>query len=190
MCMIPGMYCISGDLLFMGRDTEVLGDGDWLDYYLFDVTETRNLTCHQLLSVAVICTYFIAHISRGGQEIFLRNWSVSCLLIFCVISTLAMETLGLWGIIPVGSNGSKIIIVSRNDLALDMWQAITWINDEWVNSLWPTIWWYRSESTLAQVMVCSLMAPSHIWTNADLALVRFVTFMWWQFHEISQLSIT
>ena len=31
------------------------------------------------------------------------------------------------------------------------------------NSLWPseTIWWYRSGSTLAQVMACCLTAPSH-----------------------------
>ena len=34
---------------------------------------------------------------------------------------------------------------------------------QWVNSLWPSdaIWWQRSGSTLAQVMVCCLMAPSH-----------------------------
>ena len=32
-----------------------------------------------------------------------------------------------------------------------------------VNSLWPndTIWWHKSGSTLAQVMACCLMAPSH-----------------------------
>ena len=31
------------------------------------------------------------------------------------------------------------------------------------NSLWPgdAIWWHRSGSTLAQVMACCLMAPSH-----------------------------
>ena len=31
------------------------------------------------------------------------------------------------------------------------------------NSLWPcdAIWWHRSRSTLAQVMACCLMAPSH-----------------------------
>ena len=34
---------------------------------------------------------------------------------------------------------------------------------QWVNSLWlsDTIWWQRSGSTLAQVMACCLMAPSH-----------------------------
>ena len=34
---------------------------------------------------------------------------------------------------------------------------------QWVNSLWPSdaIWWHRSGSTLAQVMPCCLMAPSH-----------------------------
>ena len=32
-----------------------------------------------------------------------------------------------------------------------------------INSLWPSdvIWWHRSGSTLAQVMACCLMAPSH-----------------------------
>ena len=32
-----------------------------------------------------------------------------------------------------------------------------------MNSLWPsdTIWWQRSGSTLAQVMACCLMTPSH-----------------------------
>ena len=32
-----------------------------------------------------------------------------------------------------------------------------------INSLWPsdTIWWHKSGSTLAQVMACCLMAPSH-----------------------------
>ena len=32
-----------------------------------------------------------------------------------------------------------------------------------INSLWPcdTIWWRRSQSTLAKVMACCLMAPSH-----------------------------
>ena len=33
----------------------------------------------------------------------------------------------------------------------------------WLNSFWPSdaVWWYRSGSTLVQVMVCWLMAPSH-----------------------------
>ena len=34
---------------------------------------------------------------------------------------------------------------------------------QWVSSLWPSnvIWWHTSGSTLAQVMACCLMAPSH-----------------------------
>ena len=34
---------------------------------------------------------------------------------------------------------------------------------QYVNSLWPSgvTWWHRSWSTLAQVMTCCLMAPSH-----------------------------
>ena len=40
----------------------------------------------------------------------------------------------------------------------DIWPA-----GPWVNSLWPSdaIWWQGSGSTLAQVMACCLMAPSH-----------------------------
>ena len=34
---------------------------------------------------------------------------------------------------------------------------------QWVNSLWPsdTTWWYKTWSTLAQVMACCLMTTSH-----------------------------
>ena len=40
---------------------------------------------------------------------------------------------------------------------------------QWVNSLGPSdgICRQRSGSTLAPVMACCLMAPSHIWTNVD-----------------------
>ena len=48
--------------------------------------------------------------------------------------------------------------------------------DRWFyfNSLWPsdTIWKHKSGSTLAQVMACCLMAPSHYLTNLDLSSVR------------------
>ena len=45
------------------------------------------------------------------------------------------------------------------------------------NSLWPNdaIWGHRSGSTLAQVMACCLMAPSHYlnqFTNVDLSSLR------------------
>ena len=38
-----------------------------------------------------------------------------------------------------------------------------WIYSDFLNSLWPSdaIRWQRSGSTLAQVMACCLMAPSH-----------------------------
>ena len=44
-----------------------------------------------------------------------------------------------------------------------------------LNSLWPsdTIWWYSSGSTLAQVMACCLMAPSH-YLNQCWLLIREV----------------
>ena len=41
--------------------------------------------------------------------------------------------------------------------------GIHFVPGRWINSLWPsdTIWWQISGSTLAQVMACCLMAPSH-----------------------------
>ena len=45
---------------------------------------------------------------------------------------------------------------------------------QWVNSLWPSdaIWQHRSGSTLAQVMACCLMAPSH-YLNQFWSLVTY-----------------
>ena len=43
-----------------------------------------------------------------------------------------------------------------------MWRKyFVWVSK--INSLWPseTIWWLRSQSTLAQVMSCCLTMPSH-----------------------------
>ena len=44
-----------------------------------------------------------------------------------------------------------------------------------INSLWPsdTIWRHRSGSTLAQVMACCLMAPSHYLTQCWLIIRKF-----------------
>ena len=46
---------------------------------------------------------------------------------------------------------------------------------QWVNSLRhrDTIWWYRFESTLAQVMTCCLMAQSHHLNQWWPSIVRF-----------------
>ena len=43
-----------------------------------------------------------------------------------------------------------------------------------INSMWPsdTIWWHRSGSKLAQVMVCCLMAPSHYLTQCWLVMSK------------------
>ena len=45
----------------------------------------------------------------------------------------------------------------------------------WVNSLWPSdaIWRQGARSTLDQVRVCCLTAPSHYLTNVDLSSVRY-----------------
>ena len=45
-----------------------------------------------------------------------------------------------------------------------------------VNSLWPSdaIWWQRSGSTLAQVMTCCLMAPSHYLNQCWLVMISKV----------------
>ena len=48
------------------------------------------------------------------------------------------------------------------------WGCYTsWLN--LINSLWPgdDVWWYRSGSTLAQVMVWCLTAPSHVGNGWD-----------------------
>ena len=59
---------------------------------------------------------------------------------------------------------------------------ITWPRS--VNSLWPsdTIWRQRSGSTLAQVMACCLMAPSH-YLNQCWLINSPVTFILGQFHK-------
>ena len=46
---------------------------------------------------------------------------------------------------------------------LNLLMPICVIRPQWINSLWPSdaIWQHISESTLAQVMACCLMAPSH-----------------------------
>ena len=58
-----------------------------------------------------------------------------------------------------------------------------------VNSWWPseTIWWHRSGSTLAQVMVCCLKAPSHCLNLCW--LVRNVVWptTWWR-HQMETFS--
>ena len=49
----------------------------------------------------------------------------------------------------------------------------------WINSLWPSgaIWRHRSQSTIAQVMACCLMAPSH-----------YLNQCWLIINEVLQLS--
>ena len=55
--------------------------------------------------------------------------------------------------------------------------AINWIENyfiegQWVNLLQPsdTTWWHRSGSTLAQVMACCVMVPSHHWIQCWLLI--------------------
>ena len=47
-----------------------------------------------------------------------------------------------------------------SDTSIEWTTSIDCLN---INTLWPSdaIWWHRSGSTLAQVMACCLMAPSH-----------------------------
>ena len=54
---------------------------------------------------------------------------------------------------------------------------------EQFNSLKPsdTIWQYESGSTLAQVMACCLMAPSHYLSQCCLIIKGAVTFTWGQY---------
>ena len=74
----------------------------------------------------------------------------------------------------------------------------------WFNSLWPSdaIWWYRRGSTLAQVMACCLMAPSHYLNQCWLIISEVLwhspdgNFTWnaqdiypWREFEITNLSL-
>ena len=64
------------------------------------------------------------------------------------------------------------------------------LNKQWVNSLWPSdvIWPQGSRSTLAQVMACCLMAPSH-YLNQCWLIIRKL--QWHSFlQEKPQSSVT
>ena len=67
-----------------------------------------------------------------------------------------LELLRLWGeILTIASNfGEHIYTVAAELIQCDV---------EIFNSPWPddSIWWHRTGSTLAQVMACCLLAPSH-----------------------------
>ena len=67
------------------------------------------------------------------------------------------------------------------------WRGVLYVTSHYVNqcpvnSSWPgdaccdVAWRHRSESTLAQVMACCLMSPSHFlsWTNVDLSSVKYI----------------
>ena len=59
---------------------------------------------------------------------------------------------------------------------------------QWVNALWPSdaMRWNRSGSTLAQVMACCMMAPSHYLNQCSLInQMCSVAFTWEQFHTKS-----
>ena len=53
--------------------------------------------------------------------------------------------------------------------------------------LWPSeaIWWYRTGSTLSQVMACCWWHQAITWTNVDLSSKMFccIHFTWEQFHK-------
>ena len=75
-----------------------------------------------------------------------------------------------------------------NDSISSLWnrwhQSNGWQNR--FNSPWPsdTIWWYRSGSTLAQVMACCLTAPSHYLNQSWLIIAwNLVTFTRRPFHR-------
>ena len=57
-----------------------------------------------------------------------------------------------------------------------------WLNGFFFNSLWPsdTTWRHRTGSTLAQVMACCLMAPSHYLNQCWFIIgeVHWATFIW------------
>ena len=54
------------------------------------------------------------------------------------------------------------------------WEGWAILHNDSINPLWPsdTIWWYRSWSTLIQIMACCLRAPSHYLNQCWLTSVR------------------
>ena len=50
-----------------------------------------------------------------------------------------------------------------NQWCLSLLMYICTTQPQWVKWLWPshTMWWHRSESTLAQAMACCIRVPSH-----------------------------
>ena len=55
-------------------------------------------------------------------------------------------------------------------------------NSCFINSLWPgdAIWWHGTRSTLAQVMACCLMAPSHYLNQCWLVITKV---LWHSFDD-------
>ena len=66
---------------------------------------------------------------------------------------------------PLGgeSTGHRWIPLTKDQLTGKSFHWMTSSCVSYLNSLWPsdTIWWHESRSTLALVMACCLMAPSH-----------------------------
>ena len=90
---------------------------------------------------------FVNHL-RTRSTSTLNHWEpdlclISCLLVIWLIS---------W----------ELEITAYFDDDLCRWTTLL-SHSALINSLWPsdTIWWHRSRWTLAQVMACCLMAPSH-----------------------------
>ena len=118
------------------------------------------------------------HLQTSGQFLYILVWilyafdrhevKMSCYKIQPA-KTLHLVT-QIW--VNIGS-GNGLLPDSTKPLSEPDWLIIIWINGDqvrygitrapWVNSLCPrdTIWWHKSGSTLAQIMACCLMAPSH-----------------------------
>ena len=85
----------------------------------------------------------------------------------------------------ISGNGLVTSIILESIVhGANCWSSHGWLTQRY--NLWPSdaIWRHKSGSTLAQVMACCLMAPSHYLNNVDSSPKRCsVTFTWEWFHK-------
>ena len=106
--------------------------------FMVQVGKNFNFVNHQISLTILICWHGLSLFSYPST-----HWPF--------VKCHNLITSSVWGFCPSGHSMYGCLICK--------WFAVTSFN-----SLWPgdAMWWlYRSCSTLVQVMVCCLMAPSH-----------------------------
>ena len=122
----------------------------FLEWKLLHINSNFSESCLQGSSDKVVIGYGNGLILSRHQSINWISGDLICLLEATWILTSLVEPF-----IEGLTKNTKCLIL----LALQ----ITPSQETTFNSLWPSdaIWWQKSQSTLAQVMACCLMAPSH-----------------------------